>query len=168
MKEKIDGRKTSITFIIILIVCAIMIAFHPVQAKAIRTGTYSKTWKAPSSAYNPTGINPTYSVVINRISKKSIRFQVDFTGMNGNYVYSTKVINAGIKNNKVTFKWKDSWTNHGKGVLKLYGSYVKIKMTVTKQAKLNRNTLETRGHYAGKDGYLKLKRTSSQRKVDNW
>lgn len=132
----------------------------PAEAATKYTGTYQQTYKVPKS-YGKVIIKPTYAVVINKIAKGKIRFQVEFVGVNGSPLYQTNVITAKLKNKTTSFKWRDTWGNSGKGKMKLYKNYVKIKMIQTKTSGINRSTL-------AREKYLKLKKKNNKKKVYNW
>lgn len=132
----------------------------PTEAATKYTGTYQQTYKVPKS-YGKVIIKPAYSVIINKISKGKIRFQVEFIGVNGSPLYQSNIITAKLKNKTTSFKWRDSWGNRGKGKMKLYKNYVKIKMIETKSSMRNRGTL-------AREQYLKLKKKSSNKKVYKW
>lgn len=78
-------------------------------------------------------------------------------------IYQTKVITAKLdKNDKVSFKWKDTKENSGTGKMKLCNGYVKLKMTEKKSAELNRYTLATCNKY------IKIKKQNNNRKLSRW
>lgn len=151
MKKSVSGI---LTFLLVFSLCL------PVQAASKYTGTYSKVNKNYYSAQRDY-INPTYSVIINKVTKKKVRFQVEYLGRNGSPIYETKVITAKRKGKNVSFIWEDTWGNSGNGKLKLKSGFVKIKMTQTKTASMNRASLAT-------NGFIKIKKKSNKNKVYVW
>ena len=132
----------------------------PVYTQAAsKTGTYLKVYKVKRDSRYPVYIQPSYGIVINRIKRGNIRFQISKCGLNGSPLYETNIINARLKNNKAVFTWKDGWSNQGNGVLKLGKGYVRLKMTQTVTAKWNRSTLDTFGKF------IKIKKKNNKKKV---
>lgn len=151
-------KKKLMALILILVFILTAVPVYPVQAAVKYTGTYAKTWKQDE----PLDVHPTYSVTINKVKNKKVRFQVTYAGRNASPLYDTKVITAKLKNKTASFKWKDSWGNSGTGKLKLGKGYIKIKMKQKKTAKWNRATLDTSGKY------MKLKKKNNRKKVYSW
>lgn len=154
--KKIMKKLTVLALALMMVL--VTVPAEPVQAAPKYTGTYVKRYKVKGhdkSAW------PTHAVIINRVKGKNIRFQIEKFGLNGNYIYATKVINAKIKDKTVSFKWKDTWGNKGKGTLKLYKNKVKLKMVQTKTSKWNRSTLET-------DGYVTFPRRNGNTTLTKW
>lgn len=103
-------------------------------------GTYYKNG-------TPKKINPAkntlYEVIIGSIKNGYVEFAVVYYGINGSPVYITDKITEPVIGKKVTFKWKDSWSNEGKGTLQFVSKHnLKLSMKETKHAYLNRFTLQ--------------------------
>ena len=157
-KEMKKWLEKSMLGIVIFLMAFILCV--PVQAASKYTGTYSKVYKNYEGAASDV-INPTYAVVINKVTKKKVRLQVEFVGRNGSPLYQTKVITAKRNGKNASFTWKDSWGNSGTGKIKLRTGYVKIKMIQTKTAGINRSTLERKS-------FLKLKKKNNKKRVYVW
>lgn len=128
-----------------LMMVLVTVPAEPVQAAPDYTGTYVKKYKA--KGYKKSSW-PRYCVTINQVKGKKIRFQIHKYGLDGIYVYYIENIDAKIKNKTVSFKWKDSWGNKGKGTMKLSKNEVKLKMKQTRTGRWpNRSTLDTDGRY---------------------
>ncbi len=143
------------------LVLALVLAIFPVfqvEAAPKYTGTYYKKYKTGEKLT----AQPMYSVTINKIKNKKIKFQVAYFGRNASPFYETNIITAKLKNKTASFKWKDSWGNSGTGKLKLGKGYVKIKMKQTKNSKWNRATLDTQKKY------LKIRKKNNNKKVSSW
>lgn len=149
--------KKIITSCLIFILVLTVFPICEVQAAAKYTGTYYKTYKVNQKVTS----KPTYSVTINKVKNKKIKFQVLYVGINASPYYETNVITAKLKNKTASFKWNDSWGNSGTGKIKLGKGYIKIKMKQTKKAEWNRATLDTQGKY------IKLKKKNNNNKVDS-
>ncbi|MBR1629033.1 MAG: hypothetical protein IJ679_07195, partial [Lachnospiraceae bacterium] len=112
-------------------------------AKHFETGNYSKRY-----FYDDNGEEYAASFVnIEKVKKGRIWFTTGYVGLNGSPIYETNVIQKKINAGQVKFSWKDSWENSGTGILKPGDGCVKLKMKVTKQAKVNRATLDTDGEF---------------------
>lgn len=156
MKKITKKTIISILTIVLLLILATPCSPH---AASKYTGTYKKTWKAqmPFKVY----INPGYGMVINKVKKNKICFQIDHYGVNGSPLYTTNVIDAKLNKKRASFSWSDTWGNSGTGKLKLGNGYVKVKMKQTYTARINRSSLDTGNKY------YKLKKTSNSRKLLN-
>lgn len=147
----------SLAFVLILT----MFSVCQTQAASRQTGTYYKTYKA--TAGFEVDSDPMYCVTVNKIKNKKITFQISYFGINGSPIYQTKVITAKLnKDNRVSFKWEDTWENSGVGKMKLCNGYVKLKMTVTQSAANNRYTLATGNKY------IKIKKQNNNTKLNRW
>lgn len=155
-KKKLKG----VALLLTLLLAAALLMPVPANAATKYTGTYMKVWKT-SSPYRTTEINPSYAVTINKLKKKKAILQISYCGVNGSPLYETKIITAKRSGKKLTFKWEDSWCNKGKGTIKLYKGYLKIKMKQTYTAKWNRSTLRTKG-------YMKIKKKNNKTKLYKW
>ncbi|MCD8021410.1 MAG: hypothetical protein LUF92_18130 [Clostridiales bacterium] len=141
-------RRTAKYVTLCFAVCFLLLL--PVRAQAaVRTGTYEK-----NTTSNGTTVS-TRTVVIKKITKKKVVFQISFTSLRR--LASTKKIVGKRKGNKVTFTYySPNWDEYGTGTMKLYKNYVKIKTTTTKS---------NLGGYIGTSGkWVKLKRTSGSKK----
>lgn len=155
MKKTAKKIMMYITVFVLLLGSAAPVYTHA----ASKTGTYLKVYKVKKDSRYPILVHPSYGVVINRIKKGKIRFQISKCGLNGSPLYDTYIINARLKNNKAVFTWEDSWSNQGNGVLKLGKGYVKLKMNQTVMAKWNRSTLDTAGKF------IKMKKKNNKKKI---
>lgn len=68
-------------------------------------------------------------VEVKKVTKNTIKFRVAFLTNYPFRVYETNTINAKIKNNICTFKWKDSHNGRGKGKLEIRKDSIKLTMT---------------------------------------
>lgn len=125
---------------------------------AAYTGTYQKIYPVSGKV----NIQPTYSVIINKVTTNNVKFQIEFFGINGSPIYQTKVMTAKLENGKTSFQWEDTWGNEGNGTIIFYKNYLKLKMVQTKTAKNNRSTL------AKSKDYMKLEKKSNNTKVNEW
>lgn len=157
MMKKWTKKLTALALIFTLMLT--LLPATPAEAASKYTGTYQKVYKL-SKAYKK-AYPPIYTVTINKVTKNKIRFQVEYLGINGSPIYQSNVITSKLKSKASSFKWKDTWGNSGKGKIKLYKNYIKIKMVQTKTAKWNRSTLDT-------TKYLKLKKKNNTKKVYRW
>lgn len=147
MKRK---RNLKIFSLVILLLC-ITFAIFSVDAQAAKikpkTGTYEK--------YFPGWRMGSYrTVVIKEITKKKVTFQIQYTSLS-KIAYTKKIVGK-RKGNTVTFTYKDTgWGEKGKGTMKLYNNYIKIK-TKTTSRQLG---------FIGTDGkYFKLKLKNNKKK----
>lgn len=155
-----QSLKKITVFMMMLVLLSSLVPASNTEAASKYAGTYTKTYKVKGLKKGT--LKPSYSVIINNISKGKIRFMVEYYGINGSPIYQTNIVTSKIKNNVTTFKWKDSWYNSGKGRMKVYKKYVLIKMVQTKSSKWNRSTLDTGNKY------YKLPKKSNRRKVYAW
>lgn len=139
-----------------LLLLLLLIPAGKAQA-ASRTGNYQKKYKAQASF--PIYTQPAYGVVVNRIKNGKVRFQISKVGINASPLYNSNVINAKLKGKKASFSWKDTWGNSGTGILKFGKNLVKLKITQTYTAKMNRSTLDTGGKF------VKMKKINDKRKL---
>lgn len=143
---------------LILVLVLSIFPVYPVQAATKYTGRYCKTYKVKGIKASS---RPAYTVIINKVKNKKIKFQVSYTGVNASPIYDT-IVTAKLKNKTASFKWKDSWGNSGTGKIKLYKKYIKIKMKQTKTAEGNRASLDTGGKY------IKINKKSNNKKMYTW
>lgn len=122
------------------------------------TGTYQKIYPVSGNV----NLQPTYSVIINKVTNNKVKFQIEFFGINGSPIYQTKVMTSKLENGKTSFQWEDTWGNEGNGTILFYNNYLKLKMVQTKTAKNNRSTL------AKSKDYIKLEKKSDSTKVSEW
>lgn len=111
---------------------------------AVFCGNYSDT---------ETVEGPCYTVSILRVDNatRAIEISISYVGIHSSPVYTTETIYASItSDHTVQFEWKDSWSNQGIGTLVLNPddpSAVRLMMTVTEEAPVNRATLSTHDQY---------------------
>lgn len=148
MKRK-SNLKTYYFFVLVLLVAFMIPSMESQAASKPKTGTYQKHFVGESADSYRT-------VIIKKISKKQVIFQINYDRSNPYKSASTKKITGKRKGNTVTFSYKDTgWGEKGKGTMKLSKNYIKIK---TKSAK-------NHDGFIGTDGkYFKLKRISSKTK----
>jgi len=105
-------------------------------------GNYSDTETVEGPCY-------TVSILSADNDAKTIEIQISYVGLHSSPLYTTEPIEAAVADDHtVQFDWIDSWSNEGNGTLVLNPddpSAVKLTMTVTKEAELNRATLSTHG-----------------------
>lgn len=96
---------------------------------------------------------PCYTVSITSADNeaKTIEIIISYVGINSSPVYNTEPISVSFENdNRAEFEWEDSWGNSGVGTLVLNPddtSAVRLLMTVTEEAEVNRATLSTSEQY---------------------
>lgn len=125
---------------------------------AAYTGTYQKIYPVSGKV----NVQPTYSVIVNKVTTNNVKFQIEFFGINGSPIYQTKVMTAKLENGKTAFQWEDTWGNQGNGTIIFYKNYLKLKMVQTKTAKNNRSTL------AKSKDYMTFEKKSNNTKVNEW
>lgn len=147
MKKK---SHLKILFLLTLLLCTTL-AIPPTDVQAAKakpqTGTYVKHFSSGRYSSSRT-------VVIKKITKKEVTFQIWYESLS-KVSFSKKIVGK-RKGNTVTFNYKDmGWGEKGKGTMKLYKNYIKIK---------TKSTNNTYG-YIGTDGkYFKLKRKNGSKK----
>ena len=123
------------------------------EAKVGASGIYAKLYEpvsgASASQLRSWGYwyKPNYVVKIKSFKKNVLRFAIGYTGANATPVYTSDSISCTVKNGKASFKYADSWSNKGKGTIKLGKGFVKVKAAQTSAARSNRGTLATGGRY---------------------
>lgn len=120
------------------------------QAATVRTGTYqlhTTSATSPAESYR--------TVIINRISSKSVKMQVAYDrSFPFRTSYSNHITGKRTGERTVRFTYTESYGNvSGSGIMKMYKTYVKIKVKSDGYGFLDTN---------GK--YVKLKRISSSKK----
>ena len=97
-----------------------------------------------------TSTHGAYYLTIKKITKKGkIQFLLERLGRNGSPIYMADTSGT-IRGKKVSFKYKDTWGNEGKGTLILNSNKTLTLTTkTTKLSSWNRGTLEvTKGIFA--------------------
>lgn len=153
----------SISLMIMMLFLGCFIQSATTQAKVktfITKGNYIGTYGY--KGHKPSLEGGGYTITINKISKNGkIRFQIHRAGRNASPLYDTKVIYAKIKGNKVKFRWEDSWSNHGTGIIIFKkGTKLKLTMKETRTAERNRSSLQIDN--------ATFKYISKDRKVVDW
>lgn len=147
MKQK---RNLKRLLLFTLLLC-MTLAIPSMDARAAKikpkTGTYEKHfpgWRMGSCR----------TVVIKQITKKKVTFQIQYASLS-KLAYTKKIV-GNRKGNTVTFTYTDpGWKEKGKGTMKLYNKYIKIK---------TKTTSEQLG-FIGTDGkYFKLKLKNNKKK----
>lgn len=122
MKKKKNQRL--LCFLVLASLLAILVPARQVQAAA-RTGTYKKHFVGM-------GAESYRTVVIKKITKKQVVFQILYDRTNPYRNACTQKIVGKRKGNTVTFQYRDAgWGEKGKGTMKLSRKYVRIKTTTT-------------------------------------
>ncbi len=147
MKQKI------LCLLAILSLLTLLLPAEEVQAAA-RTGTYKKHFVGG-------GAESYRTVIIKKITKKQVVFQILYDRSNPYRNACTQKIVGKRKGNTVTFQYKDTgWGEKGKGTMKLSRNYVKIKTTTT-----GKIGAYPSGAWIGTGGkWFKLKRISASKK----
>lgn len=147
MKSEIKRTVHLKTCLMILLLIAAFV-FPTVKSRAAaRTGTYEKHFSSMNAESYRT-------VIIKKITKTKVIFQMGYDRSNPYKISYSSKITGKRKGNTVTFTYEEpGWNAAGKGTMKLYKNYIKIK------------TVSTKGNgFLDTGTYFKLKRISSRKK----
>lgn len=151
MKRKMKQKVFCLLAILSLL--TLLLPTEEAQAAA-RTGVYKKHFVG-------SGAESYRTVIIKKITKKQVVFQILYDRSNPYKLAGTQKIVGKRKGNTVTFQYKDTgWGEKGKGTMKLSRNYVKIKTKTT-----GKIGAYPSGAWIGTDGkWFKLKRVSASKK----
>lgn len=130
MKFKSKMQKSILILIVLISLTSLISSNQVLAASKSNKGTYVKSFN--SGRYYR-------AVIIKKISGKKITFKMTYSSLR--YEGWSNTIKGKIKKNKVTFKFKEAYTDSktGKGTLVLHKNYVTLR------TKLSNNCLSTNG-----------------------
>lgn len=148
MKTKMRKFVQVKSCLMLLAMVVIFTSFTVRAQAAARTGTYEKHFTGTMAESYRT-------VIIKKITKSKVIFQMTYDRNNPYRTSFSLKITGKRKGNKVTFTYEEpGWQAAGKGTMKLYKNYIKIKTTSTKGY----------GYLTTSGTFFKLKRVSNSKK----